>query len=135
MQIGARGVATVTMVRSDKHNALDQAMFEALVKAAEQLAGDVSVRAVVLHGEGKSFCSGLDVASFMSGERGTGVLLDRDEDRVANLAQRVTYDWSLVPAPVIAAIHGNCFGGGLQIALGADIRIAAITGAGTSDQS
>jgi len=83
------------------------------------------VRAVVLHGEGKSFCSGLDVASFMSGERGTGVLLDRDEDRVANLAQRVTYDWSLVPAPVIAAIHGNCFGGGLQIALGADIRIAA----------
>jgi len=125
VQIGARGVATVTMVRSDKHNALDQAMFEALVKAAEQLAGDASVRAVVLHGEGKSFCSGLDVASFMSGERGTGVLLDRDEDRVANLAQRVTYDWSLVPAPVIAAIHGNCFGGGLQIALGADIRIAA----------
>ena len=125
MQIGAGGVATVTMVRSDKHNALDQAMFEALVKAAEQLAGDASVRAVVLHGEGKSFCSGLDVASFMSGERGTGVLLDRDEDRVANLAQRVTYDWSLVPAPVIAAIHGNCFGGGLQIALGADIRIAA----------
>jgi enoyl-CoA hydratase/carnithine racemase len=125
VQVGAGGVATVTMVRSDKHNALDQAMFEALVKAAERLAGDASVRAVVLHGEGKSFCSGLDVASFMSGERGTGVLLDRDEDRVANLAQRVTYDWSLVPAPVIAAIHGNCFGGGLQIALGADIRIAA----------
>lgn len=124
MQTGPNGVATVTMVRSDKHNALDQAMFEALVRAAEQLAGDASVRAVVLHGEGKSFCSGLDVASFMSGERGTGVLLDRDQDRVANLAQRVTYDWSLVPAPVIAAIHGNCFGGGLQIALGADIRIA-----------
>jgi enoyl-CoA hydratase/carnithine racemase len=100
-------------------------MFEGLVKAAEQLAGDASVRAVVLHGEGKSFCSGLDVASFMSGEGGTGVLLARDEDRLANFAQRVTYDWSLVPAPVIAAIHGNCFGGGLQIALGADIRIAA----------
>src|SRR6476661_8583847 len=123
--MGANGVATVTMVRADKHNALDQAMFEGLMNAAEQLADDTSVRAVVLHGEGKSFCSGLDVASFMSGERGTGVLLDRDEDRVANLAQRVTYDWSLVPAPVIAAIHGNCFGGGLQIALGADIRIAA----------
>jgi enoyl-CoA hydratase/carnithine racemase len=113
------------MVRSDKHNALDQAMFEGLVKAAEQVAGDPSVRAVVLHGEGKSFCSGLDVASFMSGQRGTNVLLDRDDTRVANLAQRVSYDWSLVPAPVIAAIHGNCFGGGLQIALGADIRIAA----------
>ncbi|WP_205876924.1 crotonase/enoyl-CoA hydratase family protein [Mycobacterium camsae] len=125
VRIAENGVATVTMVRADKHNALDQAMFEGMVDAAEQLAGDKSVRAVVLHGEGKSFCSGLDVASFMGGERGTGVLLTRDEGRLANLAQRVSYDWSLVPAPVIAAIHGNCFGGGLQIALGADIRIAA----------
>ena len=124
VQIGASGVATVTMVRADKHNALDQAMFDGLMNAAEQLAGDASVRAVVLHGEGKSFCSGLDVASFMGGRGGTGVLLARDGGRLANFAQRVTYDWSLVPAPVIAAIHGNCFGGGLQIALGADIRIA-----------
>jgi len=125
VQIAPNGVATVTMVRPDKHNALDQPMFEGLVNTAEQVAGDASVRAVVLHGEGKSFCSGLDVASFMSGEGGTGVLLAREEGRLANLAQRVAYDWSLVPAPVIAAIHGNCFGGGLQIALGADIRIAA----------
>lgn len=120
-----RGVATVTMVRSDKHNALDQAMFDGLMDAAERLAGDNSVRAVVLHGEGKSFCSGLDVASFMGGSGGTGVLLNREDGRLANSAQRVSFDWSLVPAPVIAAIHGNCFGGGLQIALGADIRIAA----------
>ena len=125
VKIGATGVATVTMVRADKHNALDQSMFEGLMNAAGRLAGDASVRAVVLHGEGKSFCSGLDIASFMSGQGGTGVLLQRDGDRLANFAQRVTYDWSLVPAPVIAAIHGNCFGGGLQIALGADIRIAA----------
>jgi enoyl-CoA hydratase/carnithine racemase len=125
VQVGASGVATVTMVRADKHNALDQAMFEGLMNAAEQLAVDGSVRAVVLHGEGRSLCSGLDIASFMSGEGGTGILLARDEDRLANFAQRVAYDWSLVPAPVIAAIHGNCFGGGLQIALGADIRIAA----------
>jgi enoyl-CoA hydratase/carnithine racemase len=125
VQVGAGGIATVTMVRGDKHNALDQAMFDGLMNAAEQLAGDASVRAVVLHGEGKSFCSGLDVASFMGGRGGTGVLLTREDDRLANFAQRVTYDWSLVPAPVIAAIHGNCFGGGLQIALGADIRIAA----------
>lgn len=125
VQVGSTGVATVTMVRGNKHNALDQAMFEGLVDAAAQVARDASVRAVVLHGEGKSFCSGLDVASFMSGQRGTGVLLDREGDHVANLAQRVSYDWSLVPAPVIAAIHGNCFGGGLQIALGADVRIAA----------
>ena len=125
VKIGATGVATVTMVRADKHNALDQPMFEGLTSAAEQLASEKSVRAVVLHGEGKSFCSGLDIASFMSGQGGTGVLLERDGDRVANFAQRVAYDWSLVPAPVIAAIHGNCFGGGLQIALGTDIRIAS----------
>ena len=125
VHIGAGGVATVTMVRTDKHNALHQAMFEGLMNAAGQLAEDTSVRAVVLHGEGKSFCSGLDIASFMSGRGGTGVLLDRDHDRLANFAQRVSYDWSLVPAPVVAAIHGNCFGGGLQIALGADIRIAS----------
>lgn len=125
VQIGTNGVAAVTMVRTDKHNALDQAMFESLTETAAQLANDSSVRAVVLHGEGKSFCSGLDVASFMSGQGGTGVLLERDGGRLANFAQRVAYDWSLVPAPVIAAIHGNCFGGGLQIALGADIRIAA----------
>lgn len=125
MEVGTGGVATVTMVRTDKHNALDQAMFEGLMNAAAQVADDVSVRAVVLHGEGKSFCSGLDVASFMSGPGGTGVLLERDDHRLANFAQRVSYDWSLVPAPVIAAIHGNCFGGGLQIALGADIRIAS----------
>ena len=124
VRVGASGVATATMVRADKHNALDEDMFAALMNAAEQLAGDTSVRAVVLHGEGKSFCSGLDVASFMAGSGGTGVLLTREGGRLANFAQRVTYDWSLVPAPVIAAIHGNCFGGGLQIALGADIRIA-----------
>jgi enoyl-CoA hydratase/carnithine racemase len=123
--IGADGVATVTMVRAEKHNALDQAMFDGLMNAAQQLAADTSVRAVVVHGEGKSFCSGLDIASFMAGDGGTDVLLTRDDNRLANFAQRVVYDWSLVPAPVIAAIHGNCFGGGLQIALGADIRIAA----------
>jgi enoyl-CoA hydratase/carnithine racemase len=125
VQISASGIADVTMTRASKHNALDQAMFEGLINAAEQVATDKSIRAVVLHGEGKSFCSGLDIASFMGGGGGTGVLLSREDGRLANFAQRVAYDWSLVPAPVIAAIHGNCFGGGLQIALGADIRIAA----------
>lgn len=126
VKVGANGVATVTMVRAGKHNALDRGMFDGLTDAAARLAGDRSVRAVVLHGEGKSFCSGLDIASFMSGDGGgTGVLMERDGSGPANLAQRVAYDWSLVAAPVIAAIHGNCFGGGLQIALGADIRISA----------
>jgi enoyl-CoA hydratase/carnithine racemase len=125
VEIGANGVATVTLARADKHNALDQPMFEGLINAAEQLASDVTVRAVVIHGEGKSFCSGLDVASFMTRGGGTDVLLIRKGGELANFAQRVTCDWSRVSAPVIAAIHGNCFGGGLQIALGADIRLAA----------
>ncbi len=119
------GVTTVTMVRADKHNALDRAMFDALDAAGKQLREDTKARAVVLHGEGKSFCSGLDVASFMSNGGGPNVLLDREPGEVANLAQRVAYNWSQVPVPVIAAVHGNCFGGGMQIALGADIRIAA----------
>jgi enoyl-CoA hydratase/carnithine racemase len=125
VEIADDGVATVTMVRADKHNALDLAMFQALQGAAARLREEPRARAVVLHGEGKSFCSGLDVMSFMSNGGGPGVLVDREPGQVVNLAQAVAYDWSLVPAPVIAAIHGNCFGGGMQIALGADIRIAA----------
>lgn len=119
-------VATVTMIRGEKHNALDEAMFRDLQEAALEVAADAGVRAVVLHGEGKSFCSGLDIASFMTGE-GMGVtdMLEREGGQIANFAQRPSTNWALVPAPVIAAIHGNCLGGGLQIALGADIRIAA----------
>lgn len=118
-------VATVTLLRAGKHNALDGAMFLAIADAAARLRGEPGVRAVVLRGEGPSFCSGLDVASFMTGPMSAGDLIARDDGAIANLAQRVAYDWRLVPVPVIAAIHGACFGGGLQIALGADIRIAA----------
>jgi enoyl-CoA hydratase/carnithine racemase len=122
----AEHVAVVTLSRPDKHNALDGAMFEGIVAAAAEVASTPGVRAVVLHGEGPSFCSGLDVGALMSG---TGVSLDdileRREGRRANLAQRVCTDWIDLPVPVIAALHGTCFGGGLQIALGADVRIAA----------
>src|SRR5919112_3740190 len=119
-------VATVTLSRPDKHNALDRAMFEGIAAAAAEVRTTPGVRAVVLHGEGPSFCSGLDVASFLAdGPNGFDILLDREGPRQANLAQRVATDWLDLPMPVIAAVHGNCFGGGLQIALGADIRIAA----------
>jgi enoyl-CoA hydratase/carnithine racemase len=121
-------VATATMVRPDKHNALDRAMFDALHGAIDRLKGEPGVRCVVVRGEGRSFCSGLDIASFMAeAENGAGpdILLGKPEGRVANHAQRVSTGWAEVPVPVIAAIHGYCFGGGLQIALGADIRIAA----------
>ena len=118
-------VAVARMNRPDKHNALDAGMFTGLAAAAERLRREPGVRAVVLCGEGPSFCSGLDIASFMSGPMSTEDLMSREPGSVANLAQRVAYDWSLVPVPVIAAVQGVCFGGGLQIALGADIRIAA----------
>jgi enoyl-CoA hydratase/carnithine racemase len=117
-------VATVTLARPDKHNALDIAMFEAIVAAAEQLAVEPGVRAVVLHGDGPSFCSGLDLASLMSSGDGLDGSLEELAGPVPNRFQRVAYDWVTLPVPVIAAVHGNCLGGGLQIALGADIRIA-----------
>ncbi|MDL9946235.1 crotonase/enoyl-CoA hydratase family protein [Gordonia sp. ABSL11-1] len=123
IDVDDEGVAVVTLDRGDKHNALDRAMFDALLDATEQVAGDRRIRAVVLHGAGKSFCSGLDVSSLGQGG-GAQSLLNRDHGHLANDAQRVSVDWARVAAPVIAAITGNCFGGGLQIALGADIRYA-----------
>jgi enoyl-CoA hydratase/carnithine racemase len=117
-------VATVTLTRPDKHNALDLAMFEGIIAAAGQVANEPGVRAVVLHGDGPSFCSGLDIASMMSSGNGVDGLTDPLGGEVPNWFQRAAYDWIRVPVPVIAAIHGACFGGGLQIALAADIRIA-----------
>jgi enoyl-CoA hydratase/carnithine racemase len=117
-------VATVTLARPEKHNALDQAMFAAIVEAAEEVAATPGVRAVVLHGEGPSFCSGIDVSSAFSGDAGLNGGLDGTLMNVPNPFQRTAYDWITLPVPVIAAVHGNCLGGGFQIALGADIRIA-----------
>jgi enoyl-CoA hydratase/carnithine racemase len=119
-------VATVTLSRPEKHNALDGAMFQGIAAAAAEVAGTAGVRAVVLHGDGPSFCSGLDIGSFMDESSPVSMddLVDRGEDR-SNLAQRVCTDWIDLPVPVVCALHGNVFGGGLQIALGADVRIAA----------
>jgi enoyl-CoA hydratase/carnithine racemase len=117
-------VATVTLARPDKHNALDRPMFEAIIAAAERLAREPGVRAVVLHGEGPSFCSGLDLASLISSDAGIDAIIAPLREEPPNWFQRTAYDWLRLPMPVIAAVHGNCFGGGLQIALGADIRIA-----------
>ena len=118
-------VAVVSLTRPDKHNALDGAMFEAILAAAAEVASAPGVRAVVLHGEGPSFCSGLDIAALMTGPVSLDDVLTRADGERSNPAQKACTDWIDVPAPVIAAIHGNCFGGGMQIALGADIRIAA----------
>jgi enoyl-CoA hydratase/carnithine racemase len=118
-------VATVTLTRGDKHNALDPAMFEAIVAAAHEVGATPGVRAVVLHGEGPSFCSGLDISSLGSVGSSSDTLLARPDGERANHAQQPCTAWIDLPVPVIAAIHGACFGGGLQIALGADVRIAA----------
>ncbi|MEL7537423.1 MAG: crotonase/enoyl-CoA hydratase family protein [Pseudomonadota bacterium] len=119
-------VATLTLSRPDKMNALDAAMFEGIIAAVDSIRTDTSVRAVVLAGAGESFCSGLDVASFAAD--GTGALLERmqpAEGSDANFYQQPALGLYRLPVPVIAALQGVVFGGGLQIAMGADIRLAA----------
>lgn len=137
------GVADVRLNRPDKLNALDHAMFTALVEAGDRLRADRSVRAVVLSGEGRGFCAGLDVVSLGAmaartpadgrDERAeetdrTGLMSSlghRDPGRITNVAQQAVYTWTELPVPVIAAVHGVALGGGIQIALGADLRIVA----------
>jgi enoyl-CoA hydratase/carnithine racemase len=120
------GVADVRLNRADKLNALDAAMFQALAETGSGLASEPSLRAVVLSGEGRGFCAGLDVGSFGAMAKGGGTgpnLLERPEGRFATHAQLAAHVWSELPVPVIAALHGVIFGGGLQIALAADIRL------------
>jgi enoyl-CoA hydratase/carnithine racemase len=119
------GVAHVRMIRSGKLNALDPPMFEALVAAGQALSGMPGLRCVVLSGEGRAFCAGLDLASMagLAGDLGSS-LAERTHGE-ANLFQQVAVQWRKLPVPVIAAVHGVCFGGGLQIAAGADIRVVA----------
>ena len=118
-------VADVQLSRPEKLNALDAEMFSGIIEAGEQLAKDPSVRAVVLSGQGRGFCAGLDFASFMAmGHEGAGTLLGRPEGSPATRAQLAGWVWRQLAVPVIAALHGVAFGGGLQIALACDIRFA-----------
>ncbi|OHB27917.1 MAG: enoyl-CoA hydratase [Phenylobacterium sp. RIFCSPHIGHO2_01_FULL_69_31] len=128
------GVADVRLVRTDKMNALDNAMFEALIQTGEQLKGEQGLRAVVLSGEGRAFCAGLDMGNFQamaSGEREGGkgtagpLLTPKRTPGGSNRAQHAVMVWREIPVPVIAAVHGVAFGGGFQLALAPDMRFVA----------
>ncbi|WP_271599487.1 crotonase/enoyl-CoA hydratase family protein [Bradyrhizobium sp. CCBAU 45384] len=122
-------VADVRLNRPEKMNALDPPMFEALAAVGDRLSHDTKIRAIVLSGEGRAFCAGLDVERLDAISRGESLLPFADltlaSHGIANWAQHVVWLWRQLPVPVIAAVHGLAFGGGFQIALGADIRYVA----------
>jgi len=141
------GIADVRLNRVDKRNALDSAMFSAIARVGKELANDNNLRAVVLSGNGASFCAGLDFGGFQAmagssdtskdagspnagspnagsqnvGSQNAGSI---ESGAITHLAQQICWVWQEVPVPVIAALHGHALGGGLQLALGTDIRIA-----------
>jgi len=123
IEMDEAGVAQVRLIRSDKMNALDPDMFAALIDAGRALHEMKGLRCVVLAGEGRSFCAGLDLTSMANTARHDRVPLTTRTHGNANHAQQVAMLWRKLPVPVIAAVHGVCFGGGLQIASGADIRV------------
>ena len=118
------GVAVITLNRPEKLNALDVPMIEGLIEVGQSLLTRTDVRAAVLHGAGRAFSAGLDFMSMMSLNDSVERLLARTEDSPANVAQRTAWIWRELPFPVIAALKGVVFGGGLQVALGADMRFA-----------
>ncbi len=124
------GIADVRLVRADKMNALDAALFEALVAATEKLSKEKGLRAVVLSGEGRAFCAGVDMGRFAAMQvcGGNGIAGGDKRDLtirthgLANFPQQAVWGWRQLPVPVIAAIQGVAVGGGFQLALGADKR-------------
>lgn len=123
IELDENGVAQVRLIRADKMNALDPDMFAALIDAGHKLHDMKGLRAVVLAGEGRSFCAGLDLSSMANTARHDRTPLTERSHGNANMAQQVAMQWRKLPVPVIAAVHGVCFGGGLQVASGADIRV------------
>ncbi|QTL35308.1 crotonase/enoyl-CoA hydratase family protein [Pseudoalteromonas viridis] len=119
------GIAWVTLARPEKQNALSYEMFRQLDKIIRTLRRDRQLRAVVIQGQGAHFCAGLDVGAVMKKPRNIVSLLSKWLPGNANLVQRVSLGWRALPVPVFALVQGNCLGGGLHIALGADYRIVS----------
>ncbi|HKX67409.1 MAG TPA: crotonase/enoyl-CoA hydratase family protein [Intrasporangium sp.] len=118
----AAGVARVRLDRPDKLNALTLDMLDDLVATARRIRADRSLRAVILSGEGDSFCAGLDFATVLKNPRAIASAFVARPWRGTNTFQEACWAWRRLPVPVVAVVHGHCFGGGVQIALGADFR-------------
>ncbi len=123
IELGDNGVAQVRLTRPDKMNALDPDMFSAIIEAGHALHEMKGLRVAVLSGKGRSFCAGLDLSSLSQTPAPDAPELTERTYGNANKFQQVAMQWRKLPVPVIAAVHGVCFGGGLQIASGADFRI------------
>lgn len=123
IDLGNDGVADVRLIRADKMNALDPEMFTRIIEAGSALQRMKGVRVVVLSGEGRAFCAGLDLSNFSRPPSEDEPSITERTYGNANKFQQVSVQWRKLPVPVIAAVHGVCFGGGLAIASGADIRI------------
>ena len=128
------GVADVRLTRADKMNALDDAMFEALITRGQELAANPEVRCIVISGEGRAFCAGLDMGNFGkmadakpedAAPTGGAGRLEQRTHGISNRPQYAVRVWREMPVPVIAAVHGVAFGGGFQVILGADMRYVA----------
>ena len=119
------GVADVRLSRADKMNALDPAMFDALIATCGRLGKERGLRAVVLSGEGRAFCAGLDLNSFAAMKEGGFRNLEARTHGISNAFQYAVMGWRELGVPVIAAVHGIAYGGGFQLALGADVRLIA----------
>lgn len=120
----ADGIAQVTLARPEKHNAMDFRMLKAVVKAQQRIRTDANIRIVLMQGEGPSFCAGLDVKSVLGDKRSAIWGFLRLFSPWRNVFQQWSLGWRDLPVPVIALIHGNCLGAGMQLALGADFRFA-----------